>query len=157
MAGLALPREEQHRLRVLVLQTRQRLVVQGRRVEGQLARRMRVEPHPYLVSQAARLVRSARDERGRQPGHVIGGQHVGLREHEPVDRIIRGTGPVDQLLGHIGVGPERQDRGDSAHGQPDLRGQAGPLGERVQMLGGIGAEPAALGRRTRLDRDDLLD
>jgi hypothetical protein len=118
---------------------------------------MRVQPHPHLVGQAAHLVRSARDDRGRQPGHVIGGQHVRLREHEPVDRIVRGAGPVDQLLGHVGVGPERQDRGDRAHGQPDFRGQTGPLGERVQMLGGVRPEPAPLGLRPRLDRDDVLD
>ena len=49
VAGLALPGEEQHRLRVLVLQPRQRPAVQAGRVQQQLPGRMRVEPHPDLM------------------------------------------------------------------------------------------------------------
>jgi hypothetical protein len=44
-----LPGEEQHGLRVLVLQAGQRPAVQAGCVQQQLAGRVRVQPHPDLV------------------------------------------------------------------------------------------------------------
>ena len=71
VAGLALPREEQHRLRVLVLQPRQRPAVQAGRVQQQLPGRMRVEPHPDLV-------RGCAQRRLRAPG-IRSGRPAGAR------------------------------------------------------------------------------
>ena len=49
VTGLALFGEEEHGLRVLVLQAVDRLVADPRHVELELARRVRVEPHAHLV------------------------------------------------------------------------------------------------------------
>ena len=50
----------------------------------------------------------AAGQQPRDPGDVCGGQHVGLREHEAVDRVVGGRGPVDQFVDDVGVGPEGQ-------------------------------------------------
>ena len=155
VAGLALPGEEQHGLRVLVLQAGQRPAVQARRVQQQLAGRVRVEPHPDLVRGGAqgRPGRLAADH-VRQPLHVGRGQHVGLGENQAVDRVVRGRVPVDQVLDDIGIRPEREHRRHGPYGQPLVRRQAGPLHEHVQVFRRVGMKPAAGGPGRR---DDLLD
>jgi hypothetical protein len=53
---------------------------------------------------------AAADEGSELPD-VARRQHVRLREHQPVDGIVRRLGPVDQFLDYIGVGPERKNGG----------------------------------------------
>jgi len=144
VAGLALPGEEQHGFLVLVLQARQRPALQAGRVQQQLARRMGVEPHPDLVRGGAQPGRGlAAVDHVRESSHVGLGQHVRLREDEPVDRVVGGRVPVDQVLHHVRVRPERKHGRHRPHRQPLLRRQPGPLHQRVQMLGRVGTEPAA--------------
>jgi len=144
VAGLALPGEEQHRLRVLVLQPRQRPAVQAGRVQQQLPGRMRVEPHPDLVRGFAqrRLRRLGLDQAG-QPAHVWRGQHVRLGKDEPVDRVVRDRIPVDQVVDHIRIRPERQYGGHGPDGQPFIRRQPGSRREHVQVFRRVRMEPAA--------------
>ena len=52
------------------------------------------------TSCAAAVISGVGRAAGQQPGDpgdVRGGQHVRLREHEPVDRVVGGRGPVDQF------------------------------------------------------------
>jgi len=119
VAGLALAGEKQHRLRVLVLQARQRPAVQGGRVQQQLARRVGIQPHPYLVrGRAQGALGGAVVDQAREPLYVRLGQHVRLREDEAVDRVVRGRVPVDQVLDHVRVRPERQHGRDRPDRQP---------------------------------------
>jgi hypothetical protein len=144
VAGLALPGEEEHGFRVLVLQAGQRPAVQAGRVQQQLAGRMGVEAHPDLVRGGAQPgLGCAAVDHVREPSHVRPGQHVRLGEDEPVDRIIGGGLPVDQVLHHVRVRPERKHGRHRPHRQPFVRRQPGPLHERVQVFHRISAESAA--------------
>jgi len=91
---------------------------------------------------------------GAEPSYVRRGQHVLLGEDEPVDRVVRGRLPVDEVLDHIGIRPEREHRRHRPHGQPFIRRQAGSLGEHIQVSRRVGMKSAA-GRPGR--RDHLLD
>ena len=62
------------------------------------------------VARSAKLSQWASD--------VCRGKHVGLREDQPVDRIIRGHVPVDQAVDDVGIGPERKDGGHGPDSQP---------------------------------------
>jgi hypothetical protein len=56
-----------------------------------------------------------------------------LREGEPVDRVVGGSVPVDELLGDVGVGPEREDRRDGTRVEPVIGVQAGAREKGVQV------------------------
>jgi len=117
VTGLPLPGEEEHRLRVLVLQAGQRPTVQAGRVQMQLAGRMGVQPHPDLVRGGAQAgLGSAAADHVRESPHISRGQHVRLGKDEPVDRVIGGSVPVDQVLDHVRVRPEREHGRHRPHG-----------------------------------------
>ena len=141
VAGLALLGEDQDGLRVLVLHPGQRLVVEIWDVERQLPGGMRVQPHPYLMCRGRdfRLGCAAGQERG-DPGNVRGGQHVGLREDQAVERVVGGRAPVDEFVDDVGVGPEGQHCPDGPDRQPLGLAQAGPCGQRVQVFRSVGTE-----------------
>ena len=71
------------------------------------------------------------------------GQHVGLREDQPVDRVGRRGVPVDEVINDIGVGPERQHGRDRAHRQALCWGQPGSRRELVQVLCRVRVKPPA--------------
>jgi hypothetical protein len=56
--------------------------------------------------------------------------------------VLRGRVPGDELSGHVGVDPERQNRRHRANRKPFGVAEARPLGERVQMPGAERPEPA---------------
>ncbi len=126
VAGLPLFREDQDSLRILVLNARKRLVGHGRDVQRELARRVRIQSHPHRPRRGLYVaVGCAAREQARYGPDVLRGQHVGLREDQPVDRIIGSGVPVDQTLHDVLVCPERKYRRDRPDGQPVRLGEAG--------------------------------
>jgi hypothetical protein len=153
VAGLALPREEQHGLGVLVLQAGQWPAVQAGRVQQQLPSRVRVQPD--LVRRGAQPGRGRTAvEQVRDPAHVRLGQHVRLGEDEPVDRVVGSRVPVDEVLDHVRVRPEREHGRHRPYREPFPERQAGPLRQHVQMLRRVSPK-SATGRPAW--RYDLLD
>ena len=145
VAGLALLGEEQHGLRVLVLEPGEPHAVHVRRVEQQLAGWVGVESHPDLMRGLADLrSRRAAGEQVRDPVHVWRRQHVGLGEDQAVDRVVRCHVPVDELLEHIGVHAEREHRGHCADGEPLGVAEARAPGELVQVPRTVSTEPLLL-------------
>ena len=154
VAGLALPGEEQHRLRVLVLQAGQWPAVQARRVQQQLPRRVRVQPHPDLARGGAQAGLGSRAaDHVREPPDVRHGQHVRLGEDEPVDGVGGGRVPVNEVLDDVRIRAEWEHRRHRPDGQPFIRRQTCSLHEHVQMFRRVSMESASgwPGRR-----DDLL-
>ena len=97
-------------------------------VQRQLAGRVRVQPHPDLVRGRRDLgVGRAARPAGPRAGDVRLGQHVRLREDQAVDRVVGGRVPVDELIDHVGVGPEGQHGGHRPDGQPFAGAEPGPL------------------------------
>jgi hypothetical protein len=147
-----LPRagEEQDRLGVLVLQAVQRAVAAVGDVQRQLAARVRVQA-PADVTGLGRdplggRVVTQQLGHGDQVGRV---QHLRGREGEPVDGVVLDVVPVDQLVGDVAVGPERQDRGHGPHLQQVVVGAAGQLRDLPQVPGGVGAEHRPVGSCAR--------
>ena len=84
---------------------------------------------------------------------VRAGEHVGLREDEAVDRVVRRRAPVDEALDDVFVGAKGQHGGHGPDREPLIGAQPGPRGQLVQVLGRVGAEPAARRREAgRLGR-----
>ncbi|MFD9283981.1 hypothetical protein ACFWD7_43250 [Streptomyces mirabilis] len=110
VADLALAREDQHRLRVLVLEAGEAPPFVHGDVGVELAGGMRVELHPDLVGRAQDVgLRGVLRQQFRHLLEVGLGQHLGLRERQPEDRVVRygrRTGPVSdpRLVGSGGVG-----------------------------------------------------
>ena len=73
--------------------------------------------------------------------YVGRGQHVSLREHQPVDRVVGRRGPVDEFLDDVCVGAERQHGPDRPYRQPLGGTETGPRGQGVEVLRGVRAEP----------------
>ena len=141
VAGLALLGEDQDRLRVFVLHSGQRFIVEVGDVQRQLPGGVRVQPHPHIMrGRRDLLVGRATGQQPRDPGDVPGGQHVRLREHEAVDRVVGGHGPVDQFVDDVSVGPEGQYGPDGPDGQAFGLAEAGPGGQGVQVLRVVGTE-----------------
>ena len=116
---------------------------------------MRVQSHPDLVSGRVHLrLRGARGEQVGHPGHVRGRQHVWLREHQTVHRVVRSVVPVDELLDYIGVRPEREDRSYRANREPVSFVEPRTLREHIQMSRSVGTKPA---RGSLRRRHHLLD
>ena len=105
---------------------------------------MGIEPHAYLVRRGPDLL--AGSVLGQQAGdglHVRVGQHVGLGENQPVDRIVGGRVPVDQLVDHVRVRPERENGGHGPDRQPGRIVEPGPGGQLIEVLDGVRAESTA--------------
>jgi hypothetical protein len=142
MTGLSLLGEEEHRLGIFVLHTGHRLLADARNVEFQLARRVRVEPHPDLVRRRLDFgVSCAGVQKARQPGDIRLGQHVRLREDQTIDGVLGNGRPVDELIHHVGVGAEGQHRRHRPDPEPLLIPHAASLQQVVEMLRGVGPEP----------------
>ncbi len=108
VAGLTRRREEQHRLTVLVLDTRYRLAVQQRHVQLQLPGGMRVQRVLDLPSRRRDLLlRRAATNQPVHPAELLGGQHLRLREGQLEDWILWDGGPIDQLVNDVLVHSER--------------------------------------------------
>jgi hypothetical protein len=150
VAGLSLLGEDQHRLGVLVLNAGQWLIAQVGDVQRQLPGGVRVEPHPDLVRRRLDLrLGRALGQQGGDVLHVGRGEHVSLREHQPVDRVIRRRGPVDELLDDVRVGAERKHRPDGPYRQPVRGAETGPRGQDVEVFRGVRAEPPSRRRCRR--------
>ena len=96
---MALRREEQYRLIILVLHTRQLLAIEHRLVQLLLPGRMRVQSRLNLARCQLDL------GIGRLSAHQIAhaleiliGQHPALRHGQLVHRIIRQVIPVDKIF-----------------------------------------------------------
>ena len=140
VAGLALAREEENCLAVLVLKSRERASVEGRDVELHLAGRMRVQPlldlsrrraHPCLVG--------ADPDEVNHPRHVLPGEHPGLRERQLVDRVFGDVVPPDEILDDVVVDPERQHGGNGLHRDEVVRVEPPELRDGVDVPPRVGA------------------
>jgi hypothetical protein len=144
VAGLSLFGEHKHRFRIFVLDSGQWLIGQLRDVEGELARGMRVEPGPHGVRGRAYLgPRGLPGQQASDLAHVLGREHVGLREDQPVDRVVRRRIPVDEVVDDVLVGAERKHRGHRPDRQPFAGVQPRARGQSVQVLGCVSAITAA--------------
>ncbi len=141
VAGLTLLREEEHRLAVLVLEARDRLLAGLGNVQLQLPGRVRIELEPDLVGRGRDLLLGGLVlEQAGDVVDVLGRQHVLLREDQPEHRILERAVPVDQLVHNVGVRPERQDRRHGPRPEPLLLGQRRSLEQLVQVADGVGLE-----------------
>ena len=116
MAGLALCREKQDGLIILVLHALQRVVAKLGFVQFQLTGRVRVQLLPHLEGSLAnfRLTCLA----GHEVTHVLEifiSQHFTLGECELEYRVGGKAFAVNEILHHIIVYPEGQDSTDSLH------------------------------------------
>ncbi len=146
VAGLSLLGEEENGLRVLVLHARHRLAAGPRDVEFHLPRRVRVEPHPHRVRGHLDLPgRRLRAEQSGDARHIFLGEHVLLREHQPVYRVVGDVRPVDQLVDDVRVGAEGQHGRHRPDAQSRLRVELGPLQKIVQVFGRVGPESSRTG------------
>ncbi len=112
MAGLAVAREEQHRLLILVLHARQPRLSQRGHVVLQLPRWMRIQVQADSVRRRLDLmfISAAAEERCHLLV-VTRLQHPPLREVEDEDRIVWNVPPVDQFVHDVVVRLERKDMG----------------------------------------------
>jgi hypothetical protein len=143
VAGLSLAREEKHRLPVLVLHAAQLVPAPGGDVELHLARRVGV--HAHLDLSRGGLDRLAGGVAVHELHHaleVLRIEHPGLREGELVDGVLGHVLPADQLLHHVAVHAEREDRRDRLHlgelcrAEPPQLGDAVDVGARVRAVAG---------------------
>ena len=93
-------------------------------------------------------------EQAGHPVHVRARQHVGLRNHQAVNRVVRYRVPVDELVDYIRVGPEWEHRGHRADREPVGVAKAGALDEHVQVPRSVGPKSASGFARPR---QHLLD
>ena len=134
VAGLTLAREEQHCLAILVLKTFQSLAFFAGDVELPLPGRMRVELGADVGGSAIDFLRCGlADHEIGDAAEVAVFQHAPLREHKPVDRIVRHAVPIDQVLDHIAVGAERQHGADDLHGEQVVVAHVSILRNRVEV------------------------
>ena len=134
VAGLALAREEQNGFAIFVLESFEGLAFFTGNVELPLPGRMRIEIGADIGGSALDLLRRgvAHHEIG-DPAKVAVAQHAPLREHQLVDRIVRHPVPIDQVLDHVAVGPERQHGADDLHGKQIVASHVPILGNRVEI------------------------
>jgi hypothetical protein len=144
VAGLALAGEVEDRLPVLVLQPRHRGAVLDGHVRP-LRGRVRVEPAPDVVHHLAHQGAG----RPLQPSLVLVGQHAGLREGQLEDRVVRHGPPVDQVVEDVVVDAEGEHQGNASHGVADVRRQAVPTRDRVDVPRAVRLEPRAFRRGVR--------
>ena len=137
VAGLTLAREEQSCLPIFVLKSFESFAFFLRNIKLALPGRMRIEARANIGSRTLDLLRRgiAGHEIGN-PAEVAVSQHSPLREHQPVDRIVRHPVPIDQVLDHVAVGAERQHGADDLHGEQIVIGHVTELGNRVQISPG---------------------
>ena len=141
VAGLPGSGEEEHRLRILVLQPRKHIAMQPGRVQFDLSAGMRVEfatdrrDDPRYLSPVG--------VSGEQLTHLLkllSRQHFSLWEIQLEDRVVGDGVPVDQLLAHIAVRPEREHVPDDAHGVNLVRMQTVNPGDRPEIAQGVGPQ-----------------
>ena len=110
VAGLTLGREEQDRLPVLVLHAVQFLVVLPGHVVLELTRGLWVQI-PSDPVHGPRRFRVTRPffRQCRHLVEVVRRQHIPLRECKLEHGIVGDILPSDQVLHHVGIGPERQN------------------------------------------------
>jgi hypothetical protein len=124
VTGLALRREVQHGLAVLVLQAGGF----GGHV-GQLGGRVRIQTRTDVPHQRGKCARRHR----REPQLVSQREHAPLREDQLEDRIARHVPPVDQFPQDVLVHPEGNDLGDRAHGFPNFVRQPVTRGDVIDV------------------------
>ncbi len=83
-----------------------------------------------------------------RPSHALEGlrlEHAALGKGELEDRVVGNGLPVDQLLDHVAVDPERKHRRDRLHGQTIGRLQPSQLGDPVQIPSRVDLEAPGTG------------
>ena len=116
VAGLALGREEQHCLAILVLNAVQNFTVELRHVHFHLASRVRVEFVPDFLGDSLDLfLVGTFPVQFRHALVMLVLQHPFLRKNKLIDRVVGYLVPVDQFIDHILVDPERQHAGYHFH------------------------------------------
>jgi hypothetical protein len=107
VTGLALDREEQHRLAILVLTPQDPLAVDSGHVEQLLTGRVRVHPHVDVMHQSLeRLALYAPDNHVLEPQKIATVEHSGLRKGQLIDRIVGNVVPIDELAQNVFVDSE---------------------------------------------------
>ena len=143
MASLALAREEQDGLAVLVLEPLQCPVRPIGYVQFTLRGRMGIETGADLGDCAVDfLLWRLADHQACNAMEVLVGKHAFLRKHQLVDRVVRDPVPVDQLFQNISVGAERQNLADDANREQVFTSHAAMFRNPVEVPCGQRTKPA---------------
>src|SRR5690554_1514944 len=145
VAGLALGREKQHGLAVLVLYSVQHFAIQLRHVHFHLAGRVRVQlVADFLGGGLDVLLVGTLAVQLRHLFVMFVLEHTLLREYELIDGIVRYLVPVDQFVDHIFVDPEWQHAGHHFHFEQGLFGEILDRLNFIELAVGKNLEPAFL-------------
>src|SRR5690554_6049226 len=145
VAGLALGREEQHGLAVLVLHAVQYFAIQLRHVHFHLAGRVRIQLVADFLGGGLDVLFLCAF--AVQPGHALVMfvfQHAFLREDKLVDGVVWYLVPVDQFVDHVFVNPEWQHAGYHFHLEQGFLGEILDRLNLVELAVGKNLEPAFL-------------